>query len=96
MSVEGRETQAHLVLRGRVQGVNFRWALLRQAQSHGLGGWVRNRRDGAVEAVLQGPEDAVRAVVSWAQRGPPGAWVSSADIEWSDVETRVPEFEIRA
>lgn len=89
------QTQAHLVVRGRVQGVNYRWALKGQAEFRGVRGWVRNRPDGSVEAVFQGPADAVSAVVAWARSGPRGAWVASADLEWTEVETRLPGFEIR-
>ena len=62
-------------VRGRVQGVGFRYALRREAQRAGVHGWVRNRHDGSVEAVLQGEADAVARVVAWARRGPPAARV---------------------
>jgi acylphosphatase len=55
---------------GRVQGVGFRYALCREAERRGVTGWVRNRRDGSVEALLQGDADAVERVVQWARRGP--------------------------
>ncbi|MGQ0653205.1 MAG: acylphosphatase [Betaproteobacteria bacterium] len=66
---------------GGVQGVGYRYALVRQAQRAGLTGWVRNRSDGTVEAVLQGPAQAVEAVVEWARRGPPAARVSAVKAE---------------
>ena len=55
---------------GRVQGVGFRYALRREAERRGVTGWVRNRRDGSVEAVIQGHADAVDRIVQWARRGP--------------------------
>jgi acylphosphatase len=55
---------------GRVQGVGFRDALRDEAERAGLTGWVRNRADGTVEAVLQGEADGVQTVVRWARRGP--------------------------
>lgn len=61
---------------GRVQGVGYRDGLRSEALRHGVRGWVRNRRDGSVEAVLQGTAAAVDAVVAWARRGPPGARVT--------------------
>jgi acylphosphatase len=65
----------HLRVSGRVQGVGYRDGLRSQALGHGVSGWVRNRRDGSVEAVLQGEAAAVEAVLAWARRGPPAARV---------------------
>jgi acylphosphatase len=69
-----------LRISGRVQGVGFRYALRREAIAQGLSGWVRNRRDGTVEAMLQGEEAAVAAVEAWARRGPPAAIVERLDV----------------
>ena len=69
-----------LRISGRVQGVGFRYALQREALARGLAGWVRNRRDGSVEALLQGDEAAVAALIDWAGRGPPAARVSGVDV----------------
>jgi len=80
---------------GRVQGVGFRAALQREAQKLAVTGWVRNRSDGSVEALLQGPGPAVEAIVAWAGRGPRGAYVT--DVVASDAEHE-PEhacFELR-
>lgn len=69
----------HVVIRGRVQGVGYRaWAEV-TALERGLQGWVRNRRDGAVEAVFGGPEDEVAAMIAQCRRGPPGARVDAID-----------------
>lgn len=65
---------------GRVQGVGFRATLRREARRAGVTGWVRNRADGTVEALLHGPPAAVESVIAWARRGPPGARVSDIDI----------------
>ena len=65
----------HLRIAGRVQGVGYRDALRSAAQDNGITGWVRNRRDGSVEAILQGSPEAVERVLSWARRGPPAARV---------------------
>ena len=66
----------HLRISGRVQGVGYRDALCREAQLNGIDGWVRNRRDGTVEAVVQGSPQALEKVLAWARRGPPAARVS--------------------
>ena len=70
-------TTLHLRILGRVQGVNFRYSLALQAEQLGLQGWVRNRRDGSVEAVIHGA--ACDALARWAQRGPPAAHVQRVD-----------------
>ena len=70
-----------LVVRGRVQGVGFRYALVDVATMMGAAGWVRNRRDGTVEALVQGDDTIVDAVVAWCRRGPPAARVTTVDVE---------------
>lgn len=70
-----------LVARGRVQGVWFRESMRQEAERLGVTGWVRNRIDGAVEAVVQGAPDAVDAIIAWARRGPRDASVASLEVE---------------
>jgi acylphosphatase len=65
----------HLRIHGRVQGVGFRWSLATEAKALGLAGWVRNRRDGSVEALIIGTPEAVEALTDWSYRGPPCARV---------------------
>jgi acylphosphatase len=67
--------RVHLEIHGLVQGVGFRYATLREARRLGLSGFVRNRRDGAVEVVAEGPETATSALAAFAHRGPAGARV---------------------
>ena len=69
----------HLSIHGTVQGVGYRDALSLQALEHAVHGWVRNRRDGSVEAVIQGDAQAVETVVRWARRGPAAARVERLD-----------------
>jgi acylphosphatase len=69
----------HVIVRGRVQGVGFRMFVEDTAAMHGVEGWVRNRRDGSVEAVFAGAPEAVRAVIDACRRGPRGAWVEALD-----------------
>jgi acylphosphatase len=66
---------------GRVQGVGYRDALRREAHRHGVAGWVRNRADGSVQALLQGQLAALDEVVDWARRGPPGSQVAALRTE---------------
>jgi acylphosphatase len=66
----------HVSVAGHVQGVGYRDGMRLQAERQGVRGWVRNRRDGSVEAVLQGDAAAVEAVLAWARRGPPSARVT--------------------
>jgi acylphosphatase len=68
-----------LVVRGRVQGVWFRESMRLQAESLGVAGWVRNRLDGTVEALVEGTPAAVEAIVRWSRRGPEAAQVTSVD-----------------
>lgn len=71
----------HLRIAGRVQGVGYRDSLRREALANSVTGWVRNRRDGTVEAVLQGAPAAVDAVLDWARRGPAAARVTGIDAQ---------------
>ena len=68
-----------LRIHGHVQGVGYRNALHAQATRLGLAGWVRNRSDGSVEALVCGPADALDRLVEWSRRGPPAARVSHVD-----------------
>ncbi|MCC6532870.1 MAG: acylphosphatase [Burkholderiales bacterium] len=83
----------HLVVVGRVQGVGFRFAMERKAAEHGVRGWVRNRSDGSVEAMIQGSPDALAAMIAWARHGPRAASVDRVEVEpgageYSEFETR--------
>jgi acylphosphatase len=69
----------HIIIHGRVQGVGYRAWTEHAALAHGLTGWVRNRRDGAVEAVISGPPEAVAAMVEACRNGPGGARVDAID-----------------
>jgi acylphosphatase len=67
----------HVVVRGRVQGVGYRAFVEDEAQQRGLHGWVRNRRDGSVEAVFAGPRSAVEAMIEVCRRGPMSARINA-------------------
>jgi acylphosphatase len=79
-----------LRIHGRVQGVGFRHYMTREARRRGVAGWVRNRIDGTVEAIVQGSREAVDALIAWARRGPPSAHVT--DVEVSDEDGNFEGF----
>ncbi len=84
------KTRAHVYVSGKVQGVFFRQNTKRQAQSRGVKGWVRNLPDERVEAVFEGEEEAVNALVDFCRKGPNGASVTDVAVDW---ETFKGEFE---
>lgn len=79
----GEIVTKRLLISGRVQGVNYRESMRSEAEQLGVAGWVRNRRDGRVEALVQGPSEAVDALVAWARKGPSAARVSGVEVEES-------------
>ncbi len=82
-----------LVIHGRVQGVFYRESMRQEAARLGVTGWVCNRRDGTVEAVVQGPREAVETITRWARRGPEDARVQS--VEASEAAGDFSSFEKR-
>jgi acylphosphatase len=76
----------HVLIYGFVQGVGFRFAVGRAARSRGVAGWVRNRPDGAVEAVFEGEREDVVALVDFCRRGPRGAEVERVEVEEESAE----------
>ena len=86
--------QRRLVVRGRVQGVGFRYGVVRRAEQAGLAGWVRNRPDGTVEAVFEGDRDGVERLVAWFRLGPRGAHVEDVTVV-DEAPDGAHAFEIR-
>jgi acylphosphatase len=78
---------------GRVQGVGYREALRREAQARGIAGWVRNRLDGSVEALMRGEAAALEALAAWARRGPPAARVDRVELQEAEGEAIPAGFE---
>jgi acylphosphatase len=76
--------RAHVFVSGRVQGVFYRANTRETARENGVDGWVKNLEDGRVEAVFEGPEDAVEEMVEWCHTGSPAADVEGVDIEYED------------
>jgi acylphosphatase len=81
------------VIHGRVQGVFFRDTTRRQASARGVAGWVRNRPDGAVEAVFEGDPDAVETMLAFCREGPRGAQVDHIEISEEEPECLI-SFEV--
>ena len=89
-------TCRRLRIHGVVQGVGFRYSLQREALRLGLVGWVRNRRDGTVEAVVAGEVAAVEQLLAWSRHGPPSARVTKVEVaeesgSFTDFESRPTE-----
>jgi acylphosphatase len=91
----GRDARLTAVVRGEVQGVGFRFFVLRQANTRGLRGYVRNRADGSVEVVAEGPRAALEQLLRELHRGPSGAVVAEVEERWSEAAETFSGFVIR-
>ncbi|MGI0102448.1 MAG: acylphosphatase [Nitrosotalea sp.] len=89
-----RQKRVHLYVSGKVQGVYFRQGMKETAEKNNVKGWVRNLPDKSVEAVLEGEESNVDAVVSWSNFGPPGAMVDELKVVNEDNVEELVDFEI--
>lgn len=87
-------TRAHVLVSGTVQGVYYRATTRDTAREHGVDGWVRNLDDGRVEAVFEGSEEDVEAMVGWCHEGSSAARVEDVEVEYGDPEG-IEGFEIR-
>jgi len=83
-----------LRITGHVQGVGYRAALATEAARLGLAGWVRNRFDGSVEALISGPASSMDALLSWARRGPPMAGVENVAVTEEAAGEQISAFRI--
>jgi len=86
--------RVHVIVRGMVQGVGYRYTMRMIAQDAGVAGWVRNRRDGTVEAEVEGTSAHVDEVLAWMADGPPGSRVDDARVSES-APTGARGFEVR-
>lgn len=89
------KARVHVIISGKVQGVFFRSTTKRQAVAHSVTGWVRNLPDGRVEAVFEGEEKAVKALVNFCRIGPSGAKVTNVELTWQEFTGEFKGFEIR-
>ena len=88
------KVRRRVTIKGDVQGVNFREAIRRKATEAGVAGWVTNRSDGSVEAVFEGPPEAVDQLIEFCREGPTAATVESVDVDGQRPES-VSGFDIR-
>lgn len=85
----------HLIISGVVQGVGYRVSFDAQARALQLSGWVRNRREGTVEALVAGDPAALETIVAWARRGPPGARVDQVMVnDTDDAQLKTDGFQV--
>ena len=88
------KARAHAIITGIVQGVFFRMETQRAAERQGVVGWVRNRRDGSVEAVFEGERNQVNAMLNWCREGPARAVVHDVVVEWQEYTGEFGGFDI--
>ncbi|WP_276257790.1 acylphosphatase [Haloglomus litoreum] len=91
---DGERVRAHVFVGGRVQGVTYRATTRREATERGVDGWVRNLDDGRVEAVFEGPADAVEGMLAYCHEGPTRARVDDVSVEY-EPPAGIEGFEIR-
>jgi len=91
---EAQKVRGRVIVRGRVQGVFFRYNTREMANQLGVFGWVKNRWDGAVEALFEGGQDKVKEMIDWCHKGPPGAHVQRVDIHWEEYLGEFDRFSI--
>ena len=87
--------RAHVLIAGRVQGVNFRAATQRHVKALHVDGYVRNLPDGRVEAVFEGDEGAVQDAIDWCHSGPPAAHVDRVEVDWQTPTGEFRGFSVR-
>lgn len=92
--VAPRPARLHAVVRGYVQGVGFRYFVVRRARDAGLVGWVRNRPDGAVECLAEGPRPKLERLLNELREGPRPASVHEVDVDWQPAHGDLREFAV--
>lgn len=85
----------HVIISGRVQGVWFRTSTKQKAEQLGITGWVRNTKDGRVEAIFEGEEETVNQMLQWCHQGPPLSKVNNVEIKNQNPTNGFEEFSVR-
>ncbi len=88
------KVRAVLTIAGRVQGVFYRQSTKNTADQLGLTGWVKNCREGSVEAIFEGDQEIVEAAIEWCWQGPPSAQVVDITIKWHDFQDEFSDFKV--
>ena len=86
--------RAHIIVRGKVQGVYFRQNAQRICNEYGVTGWVLNANDGSVEAILEGSKNSVEDAISWFKAGPPNAHVEKIELSYDKYSGEFQDFKI--
>ena len=88
------KARAHVIIKGRVQGVFFRSSTQDEAIRLGLTGWVRNCPDGSVEAVFEGDKKVIEEIIKWCHKGPPWARVNEVKVSWEPYQGEFIRFSV--
>ncbi|MCW7074106.1 MAG: acylphosphatase [Methanophagales archaeon] len=88
------KARAHVIIKGRVQGVFFRSSTQDEAIRLGLTGWVRNCPDGSVEAVFEGDKKVIEEIIKWCHKGPPWARVNEVKVSWEPYQGEFVRFSV--
>ncbi|MBN1271559.1 MAG: acylphosphatase [Candidatus Aminicenantes bacterium] len=89
------ESRVHMLVKGRVQGVSFRYYTQKWALSLGINGWVRNLADGRVEILVEGKMEDLEELVARTKKGPPIAYVEKVEVDWQPYRGEFSEFRVR-
>ena len=87
-------SRVHIIISGRVQGVFFRSNAAKKASEIGVTGWIRNLRDGSVEAIFEGNKKALEEIIDFCKIGPPGALVKNIELKWEPSTSQYRTFNI--
>jgi acylphosphatase len=93
---ENLKNRIHATVRGRVQGVSFRYFVVEQAEKLALNGWVRNKWDGSVEVTAEGTRQNLESLLQALREGPPMARVTDVDFEWREFTGEFNGFQVRS
>ena len=89
-----KQQRIHLLISGKVQGVFFRQALKVVAKKNNVSGWVKNLKDGCVEAVLEGDSKSINSIIEWTRIGPANSRVDNVDVSSEEFKNEFLAFEV--